>query len=141
MLPARKISRSHRSGTVFCAAGFCWLPVRVIPSAKNLPGSEQQPTSLATPSMLAVRKENPLRWFSSSNAIQRRMQESASLWKSIFLDAQLADYGPEGFIGAARIYRAQAWIAQPDQSIQLFGLLDGEPSSVYMLSNGRDYYL
>jgi hypothetical protein len=101
-------------------------------------------TPLVTNTLSATttnKHNSPLRWYASSNTIKKRLQESAGLWKTIFMDIQMMDYGPPGYIGAPRIYRAQVWVAQPDQSIQLLGLLHQTPSSVYMHANGRNFYL
>jgi hypothetical protein len=39
------------------------------------------------------------------------------------------------------LYRSQAWVSQPDQSIELLGLLSQPPSSSYTFSQGRFDYL
>jgi len=79
----------------------------------------------------------PLTRHSSSDEIKARMLESSDLWKIIWADIQITDYGPDSYIGPAKSYRGQVWIKQPDQSITLFGLLGQKPNSV-LIQNGED---
>ena len=51
--------------------------------------------------------------------------ECAELWSTLWVDVQAAKFGPPSYRGAPRLYRLQAWVSQPAQSIQLFGLLAG----------------
>lgn len=92
------------------------------------------------PSPSIIQQPRRLTWLSSPQSIRDRLIDSSSLWKTLWIDVQTTDYGPAGYIGAPRLYRAQAWIRQPDQSIQLFGLLSAEPSSAYIVSDGRITY-
>ncbi len=94
-----------------------------------------------TESVPAIKQQpRRLTWLSSPQSIRDRLIESSSLWNTLWIDVQTTDYGPVGYIGAPRLYRVQAWIRQPDQSIQLFGLLSAEPSSAYLVSEGRITY-
>jgi len=87
-------------------------------------------------------KQQPksLTWLSSPQEVWDRLNQSSSLWNTLWIDVQTTDYGPAGYIGAPRLYRTQAWIRQPEQSIQLFGLLSAEPSSAYIVSDGQITY-
>ena len=87
--------------------------------AVNLPFSA---TSVSTPRP-AVRQAWPLSLLSSSATISQRLQQSAELWSTLWIDVQAAKFGPPSYRGAPRLYRLQAWVSQPAQSIQLFGLL------------------
>ncbi len=54
---------------------------------------------------------------------------------------QAAKFGPPSYRGAPRLYRLQAWVSQPAQSIQLFGLLAADPASLYIYRGYRGDYL
>jgi DNA-directed RNA polymerase specialized sigma24 family protein len=74
-----------------------------------------------------------------SASISHRLEISASLWRNLWIDSQVVDYGPVSYLGPPRIYHAQAWVAQPAQSLELYGLLGENPSSVYLVSGGVRY--
>jgi hypothetical protein len=97
-------------------------------------------TPVSTPRP-AVRQAWPLSLLSSSEAISQRLVESAELWSTLWVDVQAAKFGPPSYRGAPRLYRLQAWVSQPAQSIQLFGLLAGEPASLYIYRGYRGDYL
>ncbi len=97
-------------------------------------------TPVSTPRP-AVRQAWPLSLLSSSEAISQRLIESAELWSTVWMDVQAAKFGPPSYRGAPRLYRLQAWVSQPAQSIQLFGLLAREPSSLYIYRGYRGDYL
>ena len=97
-------------------------------------------TAVTTPRP-AVRQAWPLSLLSSSAAISQRLMESAELWSTLWVDVQATKYGPPSYRGAPRIYRLQAWVSQPAQSIQLFGLLAMEPASLYTYRGYRGDYL
>ena len=97
-------------------------------------------TPVSTPRP-AVRQAWPLSLLSSSEAISQRLMESAELWSTLWVDVQSAKFGPPSYRGAPRLYRIQAWVSQPAQSIQLFGLLAVEPSSLYIYRGYRGDYL
>jgi hypothetical protein len=97
-------------------------------------------TSASTPRP-AVRQAWPLSLLSSSSAISQRLMESAELWSTLWIDVQDARFGPPSYHGAPRLYRLQAWVSQPAQSIQLFGLLAREPTSLYIYRGWRGDYM
>jgi len=97
-------------------------------------------TSLSTPRP-AARQAWPLSLLSSSDAISGRLLESAELWSTLWIDVQAAKLGPPSYHGAPRLYRLQAWVSQPAQSIQLFGLLAADPASLYIFRGWRGDYL
>lgn len=98
---------------------------------------------LLSPRGASTRMANiqPLSLRSSSEAIRARLELSAALWREAFLEAQIIVYGPSGYIGPARLYRLQAWIRQPGQSLELFGLLDGHPATIQRINAGSRYRL
>ena len=69
----------------------------------------------------------PLDRESTTAEIRQRMQDSRSLWDTAWLDAWLIEYGPPGYIGPARGYRAQVWYSQPRQSLFVYGSFDSSP--------------
>ncbi len=97
-------------------------------------------TSVSTPRP-AVRQAWPLSLLSSSDAISSRLKESAELWSTLWVDVQQEKLGPPSYHGAPRLYRLQAWVSQPAQSIQLFGLLATDPASLYIYRSYRGDYL
>lgn len=97
-------------------------------------------TSFSTPRP-EVRQAWPLSLLSSSAAISQRLMESAELWSTLWIDVQDAKFGPPSYRGAPRLYRLQAWVSQPTQSIQLFGLLASDPSSLYIYRGYHGDYL
>jgi len=111
----------------------------------NLINDENKLTDLAslhpgaTPVTPAPAARSLTRW-SSPEAIRDRLTESSELWNTLWLDAQIYDYGPESYIGLPRIYRAQAWISQPIESVELFGLLSRKPAWTYITRRDHFYY-
>ena len=104
-------------------------PARPISSALGMP-------TPFTPPALA----EPLTRRSSSDDILGRMLESSELWQTLWIDVQLVNYGPTSYLGPPKAYRSQAWVSQPNQSVELFGLLSDQPASVYLVSEDRSLY-
>lgn len=98
------------------------------------PNQIPQPTAV-TP----VNKPAPLSIRSTSNEILQRIEQSDSLWATLWMDLQVIWYGPENYIGPARAYRYQAWISQPNQSQELFGLLGEAPYRAYLVTSRTNY--
>lgn len=89
----------------------------------------------ATP-VTPIRQVYALTSRSSSESIQQHLFESSQHWHTLWMDAQVIEYGPTSYIGPARLYRAQSWIAQPDQSLELIGAPNGRPSLAWLASGG-----
>lgn len=83
----------------------------------------------------------PLTWLSNPEEIYERLRTSSQFWKTVWIDIQISDYGPQGYLGAPRVYRSQAWIDQSGQTIELFGLLSKPPSSSYIFAGNRSNYV
>lgn len=79
----------------------------------------------------------PLTRRSTPEEIQERLKESAQLWRTLWIDVQMTDYGPLSYIGPAKTYRARAWISQPAESLELLGALSGKPSNVYLVAGSE----
>ncbi len=78
---------------------------------------------------------------SQSDEILRLMETSPQLWRDMWVDAQIVDYGALSFLGPPRIYRAQAWVSQPDYSLELFGLLSERPTSLRLVMADQSFTL
>ncbi len=144
-VPARSAGKWLIIGAGLAFAAVClgfFLIAGVVISRFVLPepqeSSSTEPSSTDLPSS---RSPGSLSWISSSAAVLERIQQSASLWQTIFMDVQIVDFGPQAYIGAPRIYRGQVWVDQPAESIQLFGLLSRAPSSAYFYTGERSLYL
>jgi DNA-directed RNA polymerase specialized sigma24 family protein len=74
---------------------------------------------------------------STPEEIQQRLKDSADLWRTLWIDVQMTDYGPLSYIGPAKSYRARAWISQPAESLELFGSLTGKPSNLYLVTGNE----
>ena len=66
----------------------------------------------------------------------RRMGGRNESYHTLWFDARLVVYGPEGYIGPARVHRVQAWLGE-DQSLMLIGGLDGEMEEVWLRQGER----
>jgi LysM repeat protein len=119
---------------------------QIDPYALLLPGQElvvvpgvmvnpPQPTLPVPPEAERLRQNN------DSATITQRMGTSNSQWQTLWVDAQTLDYGPAGYIGAPRLYHAQTWVEKPAQSLELFGLVGENPSSVQLIREGTRYQL
>ncbi|RMF41217.1 MAG: LysM peptidoglycan-binding domain-containing protein, partial [Anaerolineae bacterium] len=49
------------------------------------------------------------------------MKRSEAVWRTLWVDAFITDYGPEGYTGAPRITRQQAWLTKNGRSLVLSG--------------------
>lgn len=104
----------------------------VMPYAVNYPPPSPVPSA---PDVRQLKKND------ESATILQALRNSSNNWNTLWIDTQSIDYGPPGYIGAARIYHSQAWVDQPAQSLELLGLLDEHPSSVQMISEGKRYLI
>ncbi len=91
------------------------------------------PPGMPTPVTPAAQAA-PLARRSSSNQVRVRWIDSSKLWNTLWVDMQTVDYGPASYRGAPRTYRSRAWLSQPSESVELFGLLGDEPASFYQVS-------
>ena len=109
--------------------------------------SSRQATSISQATEWEVKPGSPLEKVkeltkrSDPETIRQRIKEGPLLWKTLWIDVQIITYGPQSYAGLPKTYRAQAWISQPDQSRELFGLLSEAPSSVSMVEEGASFYI
>jgi RNA polymerase sigma factor (sigma-70 family) len=52
-------------------------------------------------------------------------------WQTLWMDAEILDYGPPGFVGPPEITRDQLWLSQ-SQFLDLIGSIDGVPDVVFL---------
>ena len=52
-------------------------------------------------------------------------------WQTLWMDAEILDYGPPGFVGPPEITRNQLWLSQ-SQFLDLIGSTDGVPDVVFL---------
>jgi len=67
------------------------------------------------------------------------LQRSASFWKTLWVDAFVLDYGPEGYTGPPNIIRQQVWLPGDDRLLLLSGSPDGMPD-VWLHVGADDVY-
>jgi DNA-directed RNA polymerase specialized sigma24 family protein len=116
-----------------CLAGGAYSLVnRARATATQISFASPQATAVppALPGASLTRRSTP-------DEIQRRLIEGPELWRTLWIDVQMTDYGPLSYIGPAKTYRARAWISQPDESLELFGSLSGKPSNVYLVNSNE----
>ena len=82
----------------------------------------------------------PLTQNSPSDEIKLRLLDSSQMWNTLWADVQMTDYGPSSYIGPAKSYRAQVWMHQPAESLEVFGVLGDKANSVYILYNDQELY-
>ncbi len=111
-------------------------------AAENAPRSTRptQPleSNLPTPITPAPRLAALTRR-STSDEIRQRWQDSPGLWRTASIDVQASDYGPLSYLGPPRVYRYQAWVSQPGESIELFGLLAAPPTQIRFTSGNWQF--
>ena len=86
-------------------------------------------------------KAKPLTKRSSTEEILLRFDEGPQFWESLWIDTQTVIFGPQSYVGLPKAYRAQAWVRQPNQSVEISGTLSEPPNSIYKVSEGSSYYL
>ena len=113
------------------SALFPGQAINVVPYAVNFPAQAEHNDEVEVE---AIRSN------AGSETILQRLNSSHTLWDTLWIDTQSIDYGPAGYIGAPRFYHSQAWIDQPEYSLELFGPLGEEPSSVSLVMD-RSHYM
>lgn len=125
---------------IVCMVGFAAARPLVADYLEWLPRASPSPTIPGYPTPFPpTAAVKSLSRRSTSQEILQRWQEFPKLWHSLTLDVQMVDYGPDNYIGPARRYRAQGWVLQPDQGIELFGLLSEAPARVFLAGGGRAF--
>ncbi len=67
------------------------------------------------------------------------LRRSSDSWRTLWVDAFIADYGPEGYTGPPHVEREQAWIVQGSRSLVLLGPEGGPPAQLALLEHGEVY--
>lgn len=76
----------------------------------------------------------------SSNEIYTFLLLSERLWRSLWADGEMIDYGPAGFIGRPLAAHQQTWVSQPGQSRSLIGPSIGQPQELRIITGGWFYF-
>ena len=105
----------------------------VIPS--SFPVASPPPATPVTPAP----QFEPLGTPSSSSEILQFLRKSSMNVSTIWVDAQVIHYGPQGYVGPPIVSRDQLWLSDT-QFLALHGPVNGDPQEVY-LRRGGDLYL
>lgn len=100
------------------------------------PAPRPAPTAIPAPAQAPAL----LTGASSPGEALRRLVDSQALWRTLWADAQFVRYGPPGYIGPPQSYRVQAWLSQPDQSLQLIGPVGGQPDYRLLIQGNYVYF-
>jgi DNA-directed RNA polymerase specialized sigma24 family protein len=68
---------------------------------------------------------------SSSMDIMSALSRRNYSWQTLWMDAEILDYGPPGFVGPPEITRNQLWLSH-SQFLDLIGRTDGVPDVVFL---------
>jgi hypothetical protein len=77
---------------------------------------------------------------SSPEEIFQRVRDSDRSWHTLWLDAQIIDYGPPGYIGLPFVRREQLWLISNQQGLYLSGVEGNpQPERIALSLNGTEY--
>jgi LysM domain/WD40-like Beta Propeller Repeat len=77
---------------------------------------------------------------SSPEEIIQRVNASHRNWRTLWLDAQIIDYGPPGYIGAPFVRREQLWLSSTRDGLLLIGKEgNSQPERIVLNINGTSY--
>jgi hypothetical protein len=129
----------------------CGLPASATPTAEippaftaspAQPGAEPtrdvQPIATATdfpPS--DTETPIPLSVDSDTETVRRRMLLSHTTWESLWIEAEVVEYPPEGSIDLVHFSRLQALVRQPAEALILRGGLAGDPTHLWASDGTR----
>jgi hypothetical protein len=124
-----------------CGSPVAATPTPEIPS--DLPATPTQPpldpTSAAAPTAeasalpsSATETATPLSADSDVETIRRRILLSHTTWQSLWLEAEITEYPPEGSDLLVQFSRLQALVRQPAEALILRGALAGDPTSLWV---------
>jgi hypothetical protein len=107
------------------------LGVAAAQAEESPPVSGAQETQ-AEPTATADLPVEPLNSWSHPDEIRARLEESWSLWRTLWVDATVTRvFGAEVYIN-----REQVWIEQPDKGLWLSGPPEGKPVDIRVTSQG-----
>jgi len=107
-------------------------PIRI-----ELAAPEHFPES--TPVVPVAHRQPSLTMNSSPLEIRNLMNISPTLWKTLWLDAVMFDYGPDGYVGSPHQYRIQSWYSQPDLSLTVKWISGSDNTYSILRKNGLRY--
>ena len=65
------------------------------------------------------------------------LRRSSDSWRTLWVDAFIADYGPEGYTGPPHVARQQVWLNQDTQALVLSGSLEDVGTQVWLSLGGN----
>ena len=92
-----------------------------------------------TPVAPVAHRQAPLTINSSPLEIRNLINLSPTLWKTLWLDAVIFDYGPDGYVGSPHQYRVQSWYSQPDKSLTVVWTSGSDNTHAVLRKNGVRY--
>jgi DNA-directed RNA polymerase specialized sigma24 family protein len=117
---------------------------RLPPDAHLMPGDRialPQPTLMANPAptpVTPVPQIEPPSTPASYPEILSTLSRKSYSWNTLWMDAEMLDYGPAGFVGPPEITRNQMWLSQ-SQFLDLVGNLNGIPEVVFLRNRNSLY--
>jgi hypothetical protein len=81
----------------------------------------------------------PLTTASAPAEVLQRIFESERYFHTLWVEAQVIDYGPPGIAGPPQVKRLQAWISRPSFSLALLGDPSGRLERVSLTNSGKTY--
>ncbi len=69
-----------------------------------------------------------------------RLLRSASYWRTLWVDAFIADYGPEGYTGPPQVTRQQVWLARDSRALVLSGAPFTDGAEAWLNVDGTLYH-
>ncbi len=117
---------------------------RLPPDVHLMPGDRialPQPTLMANPAptpVTPVPQIEPPSTPASYSEILLALSRKSYSWNTLWMDAEILDYGPVGFVGPPEITRNQMWLSQA-QFLDLVGNLSGVPEVVFLRNRNSLY--
>lgn len=103
-----------------------------------IPGSLDAVGVLSATRVPPVAQSGPADQPATSSELALHIQQNINSWNTLWIDAQVLIYGPEGYAGPPRVSRSQIWISR-EQLLVLIGSPMEGPEEVF-LRNGTRFY-
>jgi hypothetical protein len=110
-----------------------------VPTSAAMPAYETAtaPPELPTEAPSPTAALEPLSILSDVETIRQRMLHSNATWHTLWCDATLTWFPPEGSDYLAQTERVQIWVQQPAQALVLRGPVDGNPNHLWVSDGTR----
>jgi DNA-directed RNA polymerase specialized sigma24 family protein len=125
--------------------GIAWLTNQI--AAKQTSNPLSAPTVIVTkivqvyitPTPAPEETPVPLNNSSTEEMVWERIAESRSLWNTVWIEANIYQYGIPGYVGPPYTRRDQVWVNKPHSSLVVSGPIGGQVDKVWYALNGRVY--